>query len=47
MWKSVDEGVFNGLTRGGNNITKTFDGKFEDLLDTSNIPPSSVGKAAN
>ena len=47
MWKSVDEGVFNGLSRGGNNITKTFDGKFEDLLDTSNIPPSSVGKAAN
>jgi len=47
MWKSVDQGIFNDLTRGGNKIIKTFDGDFKDLLDTSNIPPNIVEKAAN
>ena len=39
LWKKVDEGVFNGLSRGGNKIKKTHDGDFKSLLESSNIPP--------
>ncbi len=32
LWDLVDQGVFDGLTRGGNPITKTYDGNKEALL---------------
>ena len=44
LWEQVDKGVFKNLTRGGNQITKTFDGDFEILLNTSNLPPINTKK---
>ena len=32
LWNSVDKGIFSGLTRNGNTITKTFNGSKENLL---------------
>lgn len=40
LWNEVDKGVFNGLTRDGNEITKTFNGKMEDLMETVLLPPN-------
>ena len=42
LWKQVDNGVFNNLTRGGNPIEKTYNGNFEALLKDSNIPPIRI-----
>ena len=42
LWKQVDNGVFNNLTRGGNPIEKTYNGNFEALLKDSNIPPITI-----
>ena len=39
LWDNVDKGVFKNLTRGSNQITKTFNGDFEALLKSSEIPP--------
>ena len=39
LWKKVDQNVFDGLSRGGNPIKKTFNGDFDALLQTSNLPP--------
>ena len=39
LWDLVDKGVFKGLTRNGNPITKTFKGNIENLF-ISVIPPS-------
>ena len=39
LWKNVDQNVFDGLSRGGNPIKKTFNGDFDALLETSNLPP--------
>jgi len=39
LWKKVDQNVFDGLSRGGNPIKKTFNGDFNALLETSNLPP--------
>ena len=39
LWKKVDQNVFDGLSRGGNPIKKTFNGDFDALLETSNLPP--------
>ena len=39
LWDNVDKGVFKNLTRGNNQITKTFNGDFEALLKSSEIPP--------
>ena len=39
LWEKVDQNVFDGLSRGGNPIKKTFNGDFEALLETSNLPP--------
>lgn len=41
LWDMVDDGVFDGLTRGGNPIVKTFDGNKEDLMKTILVPPIS------
>ncbi len=39
VWDLVDKGVFEGLTRGGNPITKTFDGDKDAMLKSAMIPP--------
>ena len=41
LWDMVDEGVFEGLTRGGNPITKTFNGDMEALMKTVKAPPTT------
>ena len=40
LWHLVDEGVFEGLTRGGNSINKTYNGNKEDLLFEVQMPPT-------
>ncbi|TXG37539.1 glycosyl hydrolase family 17 [Seonamhaeicola maritimus] len=39
IWDLVDKGVFEGLTRDGNPITKSFNGDFEALIETVQSPP--------
>jgi exo-beta-1,3-glucanase (GH17 family) len=39
LWKLVDEGIFDGLTRNGKPITKTFEGDKETLMKTVLAPP--------
>ena len=41
LWEKVDQNVFDGLSRGGNPIKKTFNGDFDALLQTSKLPPIS------
>ncbi|WP_019616536.1 hypothetical protein [Psychromonas ossibalaenae] len=38
LWNMVDDGVFDGLTRGGNSVTKSFGGVEQDVLDTVLAP---------
>jgi len=40
IWDLVDEGVFEGLTRDGMPITKTFDGDLDLLMETVEVPPT-------
>ncbi|QNK77369.1 glycosyl hydrolase family 17 [Winogradskyella sp. PAMC22761] len=40
IWDLVDQGVFNGLTRNGNPITKTYEGNKDSLMKTVLVPPS-------
>ncbi|MEQ9310167.1 MAG: glycosyl hydrolase family 17 [Balneolaceae bacterium] len=40
LWNMVDEGIFDGLTRNGKTITKTYNGNEEEVLKTV-LPPSS------
>ena len=40
LWNMVDEGVFDGLTRNGKPITKTFEGDKETLMKTVLAPPT-------
>lgn len=39
LWDMVDKGDFQGLTRNGNPIVKTFDGDREALMQTVLLPP--------
>ncbi len=39
VWEWVDQGVFKGLTRGGNTISKTYNGDEKALLDEVDMPP--------
>lgn len=39
LWDLVDQGVFKGLTRGGNPITKTFGGDTVAMKATVSLPP--------
>ena len=39
LWDMVDKGIFDGLTRGGNPITKTFSGNKEELMEKVMVPP--------
>lgn len=38
LWDLVDQGVFNGLTRNGNPITKTYNGDINELMADVKIP---------
>ncbi len=40
IWDLVDKGIFDGLTRNGNAITKTYKGNKEALLKEVLVPPS-------
>ena len=44
LWDVVDQGVFNGLTRDGKTITKTFNGSIEDLWKDIKTPPTLIKK---
>ena len=39
LWSEVDGGTFEGLTREGNSITKTYGGDREKLLEETLTPP--------
>jgi len=41
LWEMVDNGTFEGLTRGGKAITKTFGGDKEALMDSVLVPPAA------
>ncbi|GAB5472310.1 MAG: hypothetical protein Mars2KO_04090 [Maribacter sp.] len=47
IWDLVDKGTFEGLTRNGNVITKTFDGNTEELMKTVLGPPTTDEKQAD
>ncbi len=40
LWDMVDKGVFNGLTRNGNPISKTYNGDKEALMKDVLVPPT-------
>ncbi len=40
LWDAVDKGIFNGITRNGFSITKTFNGDENTLLETVLLPPT-------
>ncbi|UJH69330.1 glycosyl hydrolase family 17 protein [Allomuricauda sp. SCSIO 65647] len=41
LWDEVDKGMFEGLTRNGNPITKTYNGDKEALLSEVLVPPTA------
>ena len=41
IWDLVDNGTFEGLTRNGNPITKTFEGNEDELMKTVLVPPTA------
>ncbi|MEN8790341.1 MAG: glycosyl hydrolase family 17 [Flavobacteriaceae bacterium] len=43
MWELVDKDIFNGLTRNGNPITKTYGGDQKALMKEALVPPSKKG----
>lgn len=47
IWDLVDKGIFEGLTRNGNPITKTYDGDKEALMKDVLVPPSEHEIMAN
>ena len=40
LWDDVDKGIFKGLTRNGNPITKTYNGDKEALMKDVEVPPT-------
>lgn len=42
LWDLVDAGVFDGLSRDGNPITKTYNGNLKDLMKDVKVPPSGL-----
>jgi exo-beta-1,3-glucanase (GH17 family) len=40
IWDLVDKGVFNGLTRNGNPIIKTYNGNLDELMPHVLVPPA-------
>jgi hypothetical protein len=47
LWNAVDEGVFEGLSRGGNTISKTYGGHLEALMKDVLVPPAKQVSIAN
>ncbi len=47
IWDLVDQGVFDGLTRDGKTITKTFDGDYDAMMETVLVPPTNEEIMAN
>lgn len=47
LWKKVDQDVFKGLTRGGNPITKSYNGVKEALMKEVSLPPAKGRLTAN
>ena len=41
IWDLVDKGIFNGLSRDGNAIEKTYDGNLDLLFQDVNLPPTA------
>lgn len=46
LWEMVDKGIFEGLTRGGHPITKTYQGRLDSLMQQVNPPPTKKEQAA-
>ena len=42
LWDEVDAGVFDGLTRDGKPITKTFGGDVDAMMETVLVPPTDA-----
>lgn len=42
IWDLVDAGIFDGLTRDGKNIVKTYGGDFEALMEKVKVPPTQT-----
>lgn len=47
IWDLVDKGVFEGLQRNGNNITKTYEGNLDAILKQVQIPSVNTEFQAN
>ena len=50
LWNLVDQGTFEGLSRGGNTITKTYGGNINLLMDRVKLPvgtPENTNKTEN
>ncbi|MFD2725556.1 glycosyl hydrolase family 17 protein [Hyunsoonleella rubra] len=47
LWDEVDKGTFEGLTRNGNPITKTYNGDKEAFMKDVEVPPTSEEWHAN
>jgi exo-beta-1,3-glucanase (GH17 family) len=41
LWEMADAGIFDGLTRDGMPITKTFNGDIEAMMKTVKVPPTA------
>lgn len=46
LWDLVDNGAFEGLTRGGNTIGKTYNGDKAALMKEIQLPPTKAGVAS-
>lgn len=42
LWELVDNGIFEGLTRGGQSISKTYNGNKDELMKDVLVPPTAV-----
>jgi hypothetical protein len=47
VWDIVDKGVFEGLTRGGNAISKTYEGNKDMLMKEVQPPPAQPDQATS
>ena len=47
LWNLVDAKVFNGLTRNGNPITKTYSGHINELMQDVNLPKNTLETVNN
>ena len=47
LWDAVDKGTFEGLTRNGNAITKTYNGNEDELMKDVEVPPTAEEWHAN